>query len=169
VLLLLSRARYKTLLVCRYTQLSQANKKLKDPKYRLVNKKALDQYVSFSEQRDALTSRKGDQDNADASIQQLIEVLDNQKDEAIERTFKQVSKYFTEVFRELVPGGEAHLIMQTRMDAPDADEGEGDADADADADDADEMDEDGLVVPTLCLWCITHVACVWVCVGGDIA
>mmetsp|Transcript_4427 Transcript_4427/g.13512 ORF Transcript_4427/g.13512 Transcript_4427/m.13512 type:complete len:1245 (-) Transcript_4427:26-3760(-) len=107
-----------------YKKLAAVNKKLKDPKYRQVNKKALDQYVSFSEQRDALTSRKGDQDTADASIKDLIQVLDNQKDEAIARTFKQVSKYFSEVFSELVPNGEAQLIMQTRMDEPEAGEAE---------------------------------------------
>lgn len=101
-----------------YKQLSGVQKKLKDPKYRQVNKKALDQYVSFSEQRDALTGRKGEQDTADASISELINVLDNQKDEAIERTFKQVSKYFSEVFKELVPDGRANLVMQRRVDKP---------------------------------------------------
>jgi structural maintenance of chromosome 3 (chondroitin sulfate proteoglycan 6) len=111
-----------------------------------VNKKALDQYVSFSEQRDALTGRKDDQDSADASIQTLITVLDNQKDEAIERTFKQVSKYFTEVFRELVPAGEAKMIMQKRMDMGE----KGGAPHDSDDDDeaaaaaADSMEEDDL-------------------------
>lgn len=99
-----------------YKQLSGVNKKLKDPKYRQVNKKALDQYISFSEQRDALVRRKSDQDNADESIKDLIQVLDNQKDEAIERTFKQVSMYFKQVFRELVPNGEGSLVMQKRGD-----------------------------------------------------
>jgi hypothetical protein len=61
-------------------------------RYARVNKKALEQYVSFSEQRDALIGRKDEQDSADKSIQDLIKVLDGQKDEAIERTFKQVSK-----------------------------------------------------------------------------
>ena len=97
-----------------FKQLTGVNKKLKDPKYRQVNKKALDQYVSFSEQRDALVNRKGDQDSADQSILDLIQVLDGQKDEAIERTFKQVSLYFSEVFRELVPGGKGNLVMQKR-------------------------------------------------------
>ena len=97
-----------------FKQLTSVNKKLKDPKYRQVNKKALDQYVSFSEQRDALVNRKDDQDSADQSILDLIQVLDGQKDEAIERTFKQVSLYFSEVFRELVPGGKGNLVMQKR-------------------------------------------------------
>jgi len=41
-------------------------------------------------------------------------VLDQKKDEAIERTFKQVSKNFAEVFQELVPKGKAQLIMKRR-------------------------------------------------------
>ena len=69
-------------------------------RYARVNKKALDQYVSFSEQRDALIGRKGDQDSADTSIVELIRVLDGQKDEAIERTFKQVSMYVTHNCRD---------------------------------------------------------------------
>lgn len=104
-----------------------------------INKKALDQYVSFSEQRDALTGRKDNQDSADASIQTLITVLDNQKDEAIERTFKQVSKYFKEVFSELVPSGEAELVMQKRMDMPDLDDEAGPAD---DASEEEEEDDE---------------------------
>ena len=39
-----------------------------------VNKKALDQYVSFSEQRQELVERKSKQDQADTSIQDLIKV-----------------------------------------------------------------------------------------------
>ena len=39
-----------------------------------VNKKALDQYVSFSEQREVLGRRKDEQDGADKSIHDLIQV-----------------------------------------------------------------------------------------------
>ena len=110
-----------------HRQLTAINKKLKQAKFQQVNKKALDQYVSFSEQRDALLGRKSDQDSADQSIQDLIQVLDNQKDEAIERTFKQVSKYFSEVFQELCPTGRANLIMQKRPPGQIAQDTQGDA------------------------------------------
>lgn len=50
------------------------------------------------------------------SIKELIDVLDLRKDEAIERTFKQVSKYFEEVFEKLVPAGKGRLIMQRRQE-----------------------------------------------------
>ena len=55
-----------------YDMLSTCNGKLK--KYSHVNKKALDQYVSFSEQRQELVERKQKQDDADTSIQDLIHV-----------------------------------------------------------------------------------------------
>lgn len=40
--------------------------------------------------------------------------MDARKDEAIERTFKQVAKNFEEVFEKLVPAGRGRLIMQRR-------------------------------------------------------
>lgn len=40
-------------------------------------------------------------------------MLENRKYEAIQFTFKQVSKNFTEVFKKLVPTGKAALIMRT--------------------------------------------------------
>jgi structural maintenance of chromosome 3 (chondroitin sulfate proteoglycan 6) len=73
----------------------QANEKLK--KYSHVNKKALDQFVSFSEQRETLLERKAELDKGDEAIQELITALDQQKDEAIQNTFRSVSKHFKEV------------------------------------------------------------------------
>eukprot|EP00055_Hartaetosiga_balthica_P010100 m.41964 g.41964 ORF g.41964 m.41964 type:complete len:1241 (+) comp7032_c0_seq1:319-4041(+) len=76
-----------------------------------VNKKAMDQYISFSEQRDALTGRKDQQKSGHEAIVELIRVLDSQKNEAILFTFKQVSNHFAKVFKELVPSGDASLVM----------------------------------------------------------
>ncbi len=77
-----------TALKALYSQLHACQKKLKA--YSHVNQKALDQFVSFSEQREKFLVRKKEQDDADVSIQDLIKVLDGQKEEAILRTFKQV-------------------------------------------------------------------------------
>lgn len=41
-----------------------------------------------------------------------MNVLEQRKFEAIQFTFKQVSKYFSEVFRKLVPNGHAQLVMK---------------------------------------------------------
>lgn len=42
--------------------------------------------------------------------------LDQRKDEAIERTFKQVSKEFATIFQRLVPAGHGRLVIQRRAD-----------------------------------------------------
>ncbi|KAG7389662.1 Structural maintenance of chromosomes protein 3 [Phytophthora boehmeriae] len=90
-------------------QFKRRNEKLK--RYSHVNKKALDQFMSFSEQRTTLLDRKKEIDDAYNSIKDLIDVLDKQKDEAIFRTFKGVAGFFSEVFRELVPTGEGKMIL----------------------------------------------------------
>lgn len=40
-------------------------------------------------------------------------MLEQRKVEVIQFTFKQVSRYFTEVFKKLVPAGKAKLVMKT--------------------------------------------------------
>ena len=72
------------------------------------------QYTTFTKQRDELLERRDELTTSAESIEELIEVLDMRKDEAIERTFKQVSKNFAEVFEKLVPAGKGRLIMQKR-------------------------------------------------------
>lgn len=90
------------------------NKKLK--KYSHVNKKAYDQYVNFSEQRESLLKRKEELDRGAEKVKELIDSLDQQKDEAINRTFRGVSTHFKDVFKELVPNGEGELLLRTSLD-----------------------------------------------------
>ncbi|GAA5892360.1 cohesin subunit SMC3 [Sporobolomyces salmoneus] len=87
-----------------------------------VNKKAYEQYTSFTKQRDELIARQEELDESQNSILELIDVLDARKDEAIERTFKQVAKNFEEVFEKLVPTGRGRLIMLKRQQARDEDD-----------------------------------------------
>ncbi|CCG82316.1 putative Chromosome segregation protein SudA [Taphrina deformans PYCC 5710] len=88
-------------------------------KYSHVNKKAFDQYNNFTKQRDQLLNRHEELEESQGSIADLIEVLDQRKDEAIERTFKQVSKAFAEVFEKLVPAGRGRLVIQRKIDQDD--------------------------------------------------
>ena len=53
-----------------------------------MNKKALDQYTNFTEQREELARRQTEHGRGEDKIKQLIQTLDLRKDEAIERTFK---------------------------------------------------------------------------------
>ncbi|XP_052205645.1 structural maintenance of chromosomes protein 3 isoform X2 [Diospyros lotus] len=92
-----------------------------------VNKKALDQYVNFTEQREELQNRQAELDAGDEKIKELISVLDQRKDESIERTFKGVAKHFREVFSELVQGGHGFLVMMKKKDG---DHGDDDQDED---------------------------------------
>ena len=85
-------------------------------KYGHVNKKAFEQFAQFERQRELLESRRKELDSSDASIRELIDVLDQRKDEAIERTFRQVSREFANIFERLVPAGKGRLIIQRRSD-----------------------------------------------------
>ena len=115
-------------------QLHKVNEALK--KYGHVNKKAFEQYNNFTSQRETLTKRREELDSSHDSIEELISVLDQRKDEAIERTFKQVSREFANVFEKLVPAGRGRLVIQRKADkraaAAAADE-EGSEDDDDDA------------------------------------
>ncbi|KAF4621786.1 hypothetical protein D9613_012208 [Agrocybe pediades] len=95
-------------------KLHTVNESLK--KFAHVNKKAFEQYTNFTKQRDQLLERREELDKSAQSIQDLVEVLDQRKDEAIERTFKQVASNFEEVFEKLVPAGRGRLIIQRRID-----------------------------------------------------
>ena len=59
-------------------------------KYSHVNKKALDQYVNFSEQKEKLISRQEELDRAHQAIVDLMDHLEQKKHEAIQFIFKQV-------------------------------------------------------------------------------
>ncbi|KAL4749180.1 chromosome segregation protein sudA [Aspergillus terricola var. indicus] len=95
-------------------KLHKVNEALK--KYAHVNKKAFEQYNNFTKQRETLTSRREELDASQKSIDDLISVLDQRKDEAIERTFKQVSREFATIFEKLVPAGRGRLVIQRKTD-----------------------------------------------------
>lgn len=93
-----------------FKKLDSCNQQLK--KYSHVNKKALDQFINFSDQKEKLMKRKEELDSAQQSIIDLINALDHRKYEAIQLTFKQVSRYFSEIFKKLVPQGHGILVMK---------------------------------------------------------
>ncbi|KAL1296696.1 hypothetical protein AAFC00_000172 [Neodothiora populina] len=102
--------------------------------YGHINKKAFEQYNSFTRQRENLETRREELETSLHSIRELIDVLDQRKDEAIERTFRQVSKEFARIFGKLVPAGKGRLVIQRRTDRIAGGEEEGDDDS---------ADEDG--------------------------
>ncbi|KAK9806507.1 hypothetical protein WJX73_005362 [Symbiochloris irregularis] len=82
-----------------------------------VNKKALDQFQSFTDQRADLERRLKENDRGEEKIKELIGTLDLRKDEAIERTFRGVAANFREIFAALAPQGRGELVMHRRPQA----------------------------------------------------
>lgn len=114
-----------------YKMLHKCNEQLQQ--FSHVNKKALDQYVNFTEQREELQRRQAELDAGDEKIKELISVLDMRKDESIERTFKGVAKHFREVFCQLVQGGHGFLVMMKKKDGEEDDNDPDDDEPRADA------------------------------------
>ena len=106
-------------------QLHGTKERLK--RYSHVNKKAAEQFEQFDHQRVELSARKADLDASEAHIETLVEHLDERKTEAMERTFKQVSAFFTDIFKTLVPLGKGTLTILR---------------ADSNEDDLEQYDED---------------------------
>lgn len=96
------------------SRLRDVNEQLK--KYASVNRKALDQYLGFNAQREELVNRKLELDREAEAINELVQRLDLQKEEAILGTFNTVRQHFSEVFAELVPNGQGMLVMRTAAD-----------------------------------------------------
>ncbi|XP_067638240.1 structural maintenance of chromosomes protein 3 isoform X1 [Eurosta solidaginis] len=105
-----------------FKELEKANQHLK--KYNHVNKKALDQFLSFSEQKEKLYRRKEELDIGDQKIRELMKTLEMQKVEAIQFTFKQVAQNFTKVFKKLVPQGAGYLILKKKNNEDEKDDQE---------------------------------------------
>lgn len=76
-----------------------------------VNKRAVEQFHSFSKQRDALLQRHAELQSSRSSIRELIEVLDARKEAALQATVEQVAAHFSAVFARLVPGGHGELRL----------------------------------------------------------
>ena len=85
-------------------------------KFTSVNKHAFEHYRKSVRQREELTERRAELEKSKAKIEELMEILDTRKDEAIQRTFKQVSRNFAIIFEKLVPAGKGELIIGRRGD-----------------------------------------------------
>ncbi|KAI8984689.1 chromosome segregation protein sudA (DA-box protein sudA) [Mycotypha africana] len=92
-------------------KLHRVNERLK--KYNHVNKKAFEQYGRFTKQQEQLNKRKEELDTSEDKIRGLIDNLDRRKNEAIKRTFHDLSIKFAEIFEQLVPDGKGELVMKS--------------------------------------------------------
>lgn len=113
-------------------KLNEVNEEL--TKYSHINKKAMEQYNTFTKQRDELVARRTELETSRQSIESLIRNLEQQKDDAIKKSFKQVAKSFHEIFEKLVPQGVGNLIMQRK------DDGQTNSDVDSDSETPDSIE-----------------------------
>lgn len=95
-------------------ELNTINNGLK--KYSHINKKAMEQYNTFTREREELLSRQDELAQSKESIEGLMVSLEHQKDAAIKKSFEQVSKSFHEIFERLVPSGTGNLLMKSKDD-----------------------------------------------------
>ncbi|OAF71780.1 Structural maintenance of chromosomes protein 3 [Intoshia linei] len=90
--------------------LEECNQTIK--KYSHLNRRATEEHVKFTAEKNKFIERKNNLDKSRQSIKELIFYLEEKKYNAIMLTFKQVSKYFSDIFSELVPNGKAILVMK---------------------------------------------------------
>ena len=109
--------------------LEKSLKKIKKDlvKYANVNKKALDQFKNFSNEKKKLTQRNDQQLVDKDQIEDLMQHLDLKKDDAIQRTFTAINKQFAIAFKSLVMRGSAKLMLFKHKDNGGAAAGDEDA------------------------------------------
>ncbi len=78
-----------------------------------VNRRAREQHAQYTRQAEELVIRKRDLDASADSISDFIRSLDTKKDEAILRTFNQVSEAFLVVLKELGANGYLEIVRDT--------------------------------------------------------
>ena len=79
-----------------------------------VNRRAVEQLTTIQDRLRDLGEKRAGSDQELAAIHDMLQKLDAQKDEAIERTVKQVQHHFEQVFLELVTaqGASAALLLR---------------------------------------------------------
>jgi len=90
-------------------------------KFEHVNKKAIDQFATFTDQLHELEYKRNKIDESRESIQSFIKQVDAQKEETLLQTLQQINQHFQEIFSELVRGGMAKLRMLQPDDVIDDD------------------------------------------------
>ncbi|CAN3359064.1 structural maintenance of chromosomes protein 3 [Diutina catenulata] len=114
-------------------ELKRVNEEL--TKYSHINKKALEQFSTFTTQSEDLRARRQELETGKDAITALIATLNEQKQQAITKSFEKVAAAFHDIFGKLVPRGVGHLTMVTETS-----ENEG-ADSDVEMEDADPAQE----------------------------
>lgn len=94
-----------------YSKLEGINRKMK--KFEKINRFAIDDYRLFKEKREEVNEKLDDLQTKEDEILEVIRVLDEKKENAIQSTFEKVSRSFEFFFKELVPHGYASLSLES--------------------------------------------------------
>mmetsp|Transcript_92901 Transcript_92901/g.170300 ORF Transcript_92901/g.170300 Transcript_92901/m.170300 type:complete len:1208 (-) Transcript_92901:208-3831(-) len=89
--------------------LARVSKDLK--KFEHVNKKAIDQFTTFTDQLQALTQEEKQTEESRAAILDYMKKVDDRKEETLHRVLQRVDGHFKRIFSEMVRGGRANLRM----------------------------------------------------------
>lgn len=90
-------------------ELAKVNKTL--GKFDHVNKKAIDQFTTFTDQLEELKHTRKEVDESKDAIESFIKQVDEQKEQTLKQTLQQIDEYFQEIFTGLVRGGIGKLRM----------------------------------------------------------
>ncbi|KAH8741116.1 SMC type chromosomal ABC Atpase [Cryptosporidium ryanae] len=80
--------------------------------FKIINRKVIIELDQFIQEYTDLSDRHNELGSAMSSVQNLIEVLDLQKEKTLLKTFEEINFHFNQVFRELIPTGDAKLILK---------------------------------------------------------
>ncbi|KAF7459090.1 Structural maintenance of chromosomes protein 3 [Cryptosporidium felis] len=98
-----------------YQELQKVQKKISE-EYKVVNRKVIAELDQFVQEYTDLSERHRELNSAMTSIQNLINTLDIQKEKTLLKNFEEINFYFNQVFKELIPGGDAKLFLKLSGD-----------------------------------------------------
>merc|ERR1712048_36429 len=91
-------------------------------KFEHVNKKAIDQFTTFTDQLEDLERKRQESDESREAIQELMTKIDRQKEETLANTLETVGRHFSQIFSDLVNGGVGKLRMLQPGDRAEGDD-----------------------------------------------
>jgi len=93
------------------TQIAKMFKSVNDQlqKYDHINKKAIEQYQTFSDQLIDLQNGRAENDKNEIELKQWIEEIETQKEETLMSTLEKIDVHFGQIFSELVHDGRAKM------------------------------------------------------------
>ena len=82
----------------------------------IVNVNAIEEYKKLSERYDFMTEQRLDLEESIAKLNKIIEDMISTMKTQFSKKFKQINKYFNEIFAELFGGGKAELSLENEED-----------------------------------------------------